>query len=90
MQTERRVYHAGTIPIPTTYWRVERVYRTSMRTVGYIRVAGRTVAREMDAARSIVHHEPICIARRMAGRRYPNFATCVTEISYEEYRRYRQ
>jgi len=88
MQNYRTVYSRGTNRIPTTYWRVERVYRTTFRTVAYIRVAGRTVEDEMDRARSIHHHEPSDIARRIAHRRFPDFATCVTPAEYEQWRRW--
>ena len=68
---ERRVYHRGWIPIPTTYWVVQTIRRERFVTLGYIMVRGSTVAAEMDAARSIVHHEPSDIARRIAARRWP-------------------
>ena len=86
-ETESR-YHPGWIPIPTSYWRVERVFPTSFRTVAYIRVPGAVVGREMDEARSIHHHEPYDVARRIAQSRFPDWAICVTGATMEQWRRW--
>lgn len=87
---ERRVYHRGWIPIPTTYWRVETVRHGRFVTIGYIMVRGSRVAAEMDRARSIVHHEPSDIAQRMAYTRWPTQAQCVTPATRAQMLRWRR
>ena len=85
---ERRVYHRGWIPIPTTYWRVEDL--STQRTIGYIMLPGATVSREMDRARSIVHHEPYDIVHRIARSRWPGRWIWVTQSTRAHMVRWRR
>lgn len=79
-------FHKGTKPIPSTRWKVFTTAkdRIGFVEVGWVFVAGKRVAREMDEHKSIHGYMPVDIARKIAHRKYPKVNPIIVEQIYED------